>query len=339
MGCILSVTAAWVHQGMEGVRQYESQRREEARTVPNFKDIYPHAYFHNGAEPLAAVSARHSSILEGCAEGSITRRVVGLITTYCLSGDPRDRQTARWVHERLWGQNGQVTPPTTPPTNGSTSTAAVPHPNMFLSIDQCSDWARARKEQREPDRDVSNSISRLQKQLKDRDYIFVIDDTPSMGAHKAQVKDSFCALAEIAKPMDPNRIELIFASSPNSPLKLNNGFYWTFGGTRKRIIAAFDDCKFEQMVGLMEQNLEKILDDRLTTSCRATSLFILTDGKWGSDACGACGVQNQILRLMEFTQQRKSRTLFMVQFVRFGDDPDGIRYLNFLDKLGSAHGW
>jgi hypothetical protein len=70
------------------------------------------------------------------------------------------------------------------------------------------------------------------------------------------------------------------------------------------------------------------------------SIFVCTDGRWAKDEDKAAGVQRPVQRLAEKVQQLKlGRTRVMLQFLRFGDDENGCRYLKYLDDMGEENGF
>ncbi len=162
-----------------------------------------------------------------------------------------------------------------------------------------------------------------------------------MAQYREEMKNTFRTFASIARPMDPNRVELIFASQPHKVLKLNNGLQYTLAGTPHRVEEAFDNCRFDQRTGLMENKLNAVatsITKNVEASC-STSLFVFTDGRWCTDSHCSCGLENVIQRLMKATKLHNDRTRVMVQFIRFGDDLEGIRHLNHLDQFGKQDGW
>jgi hypothetical protein len=67
------------------------------------------------------------------------------------------------------------------------------------------------------------------------------------------------------------------------------------------------------------------------------SVIVFTDGQWGAGSDGA-GMQNPIRTVIETIKDRKlKRTQVMVQFLRFGETPDGIRHLRHLVKFGQEN--
>lgn len=445
MGCIFSVAAVWVVLGPEGVKQYAELRGQETGRSRNFD--HSTACFHNGVDLLDAVKTMHNRVSHYCRHevatpnGGLlaTADIVEILETYCLAEEPKNRKSARSIHERLClldprqepaftdkesgnetyaprtSQGGQNTLRVLPVSHGHENTlpaewteatsqttarsiadsskaasirqrsvdslrvpsssrhdsrlqraastgSAVPRTNHApaasttpvlheknntLTLDYCRDWMAAKKSSQPIPSDlVDKKIRCIQSNLKDREYVFLMDDSGSMAKHRNDMKKAFDVLSFIAKPMDPNRVELRYASRPDTVYKLNNGFFHTtpFGGWG-RVMKSFDDCKFEQLTGHLENHLNRVIRSIIKKQSPVlrerfpTSLFIFTDGMWGVDRQYACGVERCIQQLMDHSKGRRDRTFIMVQFTRFGNDVQGIQHLNYLDKFGSHQDW
>ncbi|OAQ62921.1 kinase domain-containing protein [Pochonia chlamydosporia 170] len=229
------------------------------------------------------------------------------------------------------------------------STEPSPQRDAFLTIDECHEWVDAKKSKRYVDNTVDRAIQRLQKQLKGREHIFLIEDSPSMRSYRKELLDVFLTLSYMAKPMDPNRIELIFASQPSivhKPFPLPS----VLDSLKNRPLReAFKNCQFDLVDGFMEQSLgqvvDKIIREKLVLRPNGSlappvSLFVFTDGRWGKNGDLPCGVEMPIQKLMNSTRRYGGgRTQMMVQFVRFGDDENGMQYLDYLDKFGKKDKW
>lgn len=192
------------------------------------------------------------------------------------------------------------------------------------------------------DPNVKRVILNIQKNLKDRDHLFVIDDTPSMSQHRDKILDAFRGLSYIAKSMDSDGIELTFTSNAaRKPLKSIR---------TAPLISALEQHEFVQDAGLMEvslgQLIRKFVIRRLNgfkatakrnlsnSDAKPLSLYIFTDGAWGEGSSAACGVDGPIRNLIKALRDGFDRTQIMIQFIQFGNDPDGDRYLKYLDGFG-----
>jgi hypothetical protein len=216
-----------------------------------------------------------------------------------------------------------------------------------FSIEQAHEWRKAKKTNSPVDPKVDSVLKRLQMMLKKRDHFFFIDDSPTMRQYKPEIEEAFYTLGYISKSIDTNGIELTFASN----IKDGKIHYNTNAGP---LLEVLKTCRYDQDEGFMEDSLGHLVDDVIIrrlpsggserrfsfSSKKPISIFILTDGRWGRDQLAACGVEKPIRKLMNEIMERKlNRTQVMIQFIRFGNDEDGIRHLEYLDDFGKAEGW
>ncbi|KAM7219499.1 hypothetical protein V8F06_005054 [Rhypophila decipiens] len=73
---------------------------------------------------------------------------------------------------------------------------------------------------------------------------------------------------------------------------------------------------------------------RSTSNANPISVIVLTNGQWGDGKAGS-GIDGAIRRLTHQLKERElKRTQVMIQFLRFGNDENGIRHLDYLGRLG-----
>ncbi|KAK9425369.1 putative Kinase-like domain-containing protein [Seiridium unicorne] len=216
-----------------------------------------------------------------------------------------------------------------------------------LTINDILHYRTAMKSENEPNSNVAFLITKLQSNLSHRDHVFFIDDTHTMFAHREELRRAFTALSYLAKLIDRDGIELIFASNPRK--------IWKKSKT-KELLKILEGHEFVQESGMMEDKLGELLDhkisDRLPLTFRKhqipiskkkeVSIFILTDACWDNDLAelpNAAGVKAPIERLMNKIENKGlNRTQVMIQFIRFGDSENGKRYLDLLDDFGQETG-
>ncbi|KAF4981576.1 hypothetical protein FZEAL_2642 [Fusarium zealandicum] len=210
-------------------------------------------------------------------------------------------------------------------------------PTPLLTFDQASEYRSAMRGNRTLDnslRNTENVISQLKGQLENRDHIFLIDMSETMKEHSMVVQNRFETLGWIAKQFDTNGIELCFSSElpkvykDRSTTKLSSKF-------RNQ---KWNQITFEHKLGIF---VDSIVIPRLSSLRKYTgrrkelNIFILTDGRWGANLDEAAGMEKPIKRLIEKIKEKKlSRTQVALQFLRFGDDEEGKRYLSYLDNFG-----
>lgn len=158
-----------------------------------------------------------------------------------------------------------------------------------------------------------------------------------MRPHGKEVHDLFGLLGYIVKATDPDGIELHFTMSRDRKARarktgqllqiLETVQY--FGTSNIRI----------QLEDILQAYHTKLRDHKPTRSLfnwtrsprpvRRQNVYILTDGVWQP----GCDPTLMIKKLVDNLEQNSmEREQFGIQFIRFGNDPDGIDRLNQLDS-------
>ncbi|GAB1319451.1 hypothetical protein MFIFM68171_09661 [Madurella fahalii] len=246
-----------------------------------------------------------------------------------------------------------------PPPSG-TSPNTTPNPSPISSIGpsifvpQMIDFHTASRAGKPVDPDTARLVEHLEHNLGGRDQLFFIDDSHGMSEHQGAIRDGFRALACIAKRLDPDKVELVFASRP-----------WRVHRARRtrRLRELVEKCEYLGEPHLMEGRVAELIDrviiPRLPLRVcgfnvnplarHKVSVYIFTDGNWAdartptgrsASTDDACGVETQVRRLIEKMKKRKlDRSEVSLHFVRFGDNENGRRYLQRLDDFGGAERW
>jgi hypothetical protein len=203
--------------------------------------------------------------------------------------------------------------------------------------------AKGRRESVE--QEIETSIEHLKHNLHGRHQFFFIDDSRTMKQHASSVTQGLRAMVPIASQLNPSRVWLSFASE-------SWNLHKAWGWNHRKLIQAAERHKYESYPGLMESHLSSLIDDIIIPhlpyrrvlgtnfnprAWKNLSLYIFTDGKWGCDTDRAAGVRDPIERLMNKMRSRHlPRTCVSIHFVRFGDDPAGVKNLQHLDDFGRA---
>lgn len=211
-----------------------------------------------------------------------------------------------------------------------------PSTTESLTMGQLLRWREDEKSpehKRRTPRSVLKTIDKLRKNLKDRDHMFLVVDSPSLGDHRGDVNDAFLALSYLAKKMDDDGIELAYASSATS--KLLKGAHTTrLIQNLERHPYEHDPAKTEASFdGLIRKHVVPRLEDKAS---KPLSLYIFTDGAWGDDfqSSQANGVDLPIRDLIDRLRRHHwGRTHLMLQFISFGNDPAGLEALSYLDNF------
>lgn len=186
-------------------------------------------------------------------------------------------------------------------------------------------------------------VNYLEHNLSRRDQFFFIDDSQTMAAHRATITSGFRALANIAKRLDPNKIELAFASCPHRVHRARR---------TRRLVDQVAKCAYRGDGRLMEKNLAELVDTNIIPGLphrklgfnvnlwarKKLSLYVFTDGEWGDGA--QCGVEGPVRRIIgELKKRGLDRTQVSLHIVRFGDREGAGRHLERLDEFGKEDGW
>ena len=194
---------------------------------------------------------------------------------------------------------------------------------------------------------LEDVVQLLVSNLPGREQFFFIDDSTSMKPHKAEVREVFRAISCVAEELDPNAMELAFASNAG---KIHRARHF---GTLCKKLARHE---FRRDPALMHRCFGRFVNHCIIKKLplrwmgynlnfwarRDTSFYIFTDGRWGTDRepRSACGVAKPIERLMaEMKRRNLDKSEVNLHFVRFGDDEEGKRNLDFLDKFGKQYDW
>lgn len=217
----------------------------------------------------------------------------------------------------------------------------------ILSMQDAADWRKAMKIEGQVSSKVKKVIDELIKNLKGRDFLFLVDDTESMAEHSMQIEVSFQTLAYIAKSIDPNDLELSFVSRPSNIIKSRKTTV-LLEEVRQRL------RRHTCVKGRIESSLSTLINEnimrRLPLSvplfgqfpawCKPITIFVFTDGKWGERVPLGIGMTHPISKLMrEMKKRGLNRTHVMFQFLRFGNDEKGREHLAYLDDFGKEEGW
>lgn len=360
LGCIFAHLAAWVADGFDNMDTFDELRFEQHSSHPRFRKTSYNLSFHDGGHVLPAVhdylSLIASQIIGNGSQDQITPRILNIVKEHMLSSTPGSRLDAKQIQSMIGNILHELKPDAdnddaklqyTPSTRSkhrqsqhrsSQSSSGRP----ILTVDQCVEYREATRNGRVPDPTVQAAINRLKKDLENRDHIFLIDDSQSMNVVRELVRHVFTGLSYVAKQLDDNGIELAFLSTPS---KIHRSQKTT------QLIDMVKTHPYEHNSWMTEDKLGKFFDQAVIPKLhnilarilkgrkRPLTVFIFTDGGWGADDSQAAGVQNPVLRLMREVESLKiSRTWVTLQFIRFGNDRDGERYLRYLDEMGASGG-
>ncbi|KAM0797870.1 hypothetical protein BDR22DRAFT_428266 [Usnea florida] len=202
-----------------------------------------------------------------------------------------------------------------------------------LSVMDAQQWKSDRKQHRPVKLPYGDHLA----DLKDRDHVFLIDNSSSMVSNRKEVCDLLGLLAYIVKGTDPDGIELRFTMTPDRRDKARD----TGPLLRTLETAPFSgESNIRTQVGEIFQDYHaKLRDQKHTRSLlgrrksrrpiRRQNVYIFTDGVWQPN----CDPTDLIKKLVKGLEQNSmNREQFGIQFIRFGNDAEGIKRLNHLDS-------
>lgn len=153
-----------------------------------------------------------------------------------------------------------------------------------------------------------------------------------MKNHWDEVVSLFSVLAWIVKRLDDNGLEMYFTvSSDKKSFRDTTGAVDHLKGMSQSTYPNIDS-RLQQILGKYQEDLARPREGRSFFQLRRSrvkplSLYVFTDGAWqGCDAVAPIETMIEKLRQLGFPKQQVS-----IQFVRFGDDPSGIKILKYLD--------
>lgn len=361
LGAVLSDTCAWIHGGREAQNRYLAQRKEYHARLEGFHGSGFEGCFHDGHKRLSVVDEMHDQIREQCRD-PITPRILDIIEQHMLLDDVNHRLNAREIAVKL-GQimgntKGQCGASHTRANNDSMDSTQSdeerPNGTRRPTLAQLSERLSVQRfvseyESKGSDEgfkaDVEPFMRALHANVPDRDHFFFVDDSTSMDAHRDDVRKLLLTLIYLTEQLDPNKVELAFASNVQKKIYRTN--------RRKRLLARLEKHAFRREPQMMENCFSRLIDSTIIPwlplrfyginfnpfARKPTSIYIFTDGNWGTgDTAG--GVERPIKRLIdELSRRHFEKNQVTLHFIRFGNSETGKENLSYLDSLGTTEDW
>ena len=215
------------------------------------------------------------------------------------------------------------------------------HP--VLSIEKGLQWKNDREHGRYHELDNED----LFEELKGRDHVscsyvqqdfanqghqaFLIDNAESMDAHWSQVKRVFGLLSYMVRDCDPNGLDLYFTNTSKTFKSRNMSTLMGELGTRTPkglpdMRSRFGDIieKYRSKFG--KRKLKSLFRE---SDPRKLSLYVLTDGVWQPKIDLTTTIRTLVSSLEDHKLTNKQ---IGIQFIRFGNDTNGINRLQELDS-------
>ena len=168
----------------------------------------------------------------------------------------------------------------------------------------------------------------------------MIDNAESMGRYRTELRNVLELLSSLVAKYDPDGLDLYFSTQAR---KLKPG-------TNAQMIRELDSRpargypdfreRFASILGSYQEQLgktslrtmgKKLLHPNSTPwkGPRPLSLYVLTDGIWQ----GRGDLIEEVRMLTELLDENKARNKHVgIQFIRFGEDPVGIKRMKMLDS-------
>ncbi|KAF7512559.1 hypothetical protein GJ744_000820 [Endocarpon pusillum] len=172
--------------------------------------------------------------------------------------------------------------------------------------------------------------------LKERDHVFLVDDAATMSLYWPELLSVFHVLAYFVKHTDDDGLDLRFTisgdryNSTRSSTLLDKLQMKTLVGTSD-IESSLGDIVHEYQMYLQqpESNRRFSFTRAKPKGKKALSVYVLTDAVWQPRSNAAEPVSRLVSTLKDLKFPRKQ---VGIQFVRFGNDPEGVEKLQRLDS-------
>ncbi|KAL2213298.1 kinase-like protein [Sarocladium strictum] len=347
------------HNGYQRLQAVNNTHEEVRELLPDYDDITPRIMdMIEGSMLLPRASERQDPYaLFQCLQSLISPLLrlqdhVSVDTFALPSGsiqtsqsfEPLPESSSRPLQPKDETNRLETAKPATQPMHSKDATNnKAPQPT--LTYREAEDYIDCIKAKREPAAKVAETVQLLKANLKDRDFFYFIDTSRTMSGHQREARAALRLYGSLTKRIDQNGLELTFSSSPRTVLKTRDS---------TPLLASFDQQKWEQVA--FEDSFSTFIDYNIiprlplpfkigpferTRYRKRISIFVFTDGRWGRGKDKACGIERlmeNLIRKMTENGVQVTRTQISIQFMRFGDDEDGIRYLDYLDHLGEERG-
>lgn len=363
IAAVLSATCAWVAGGLDLQDDYYRKRKAHQDKIPRFHATLS-GCFHDGEQCIRAVYDMHDHIRHICEaqDDQITPGVLDILEKHVFRKENAlSRSAARDIYSdfdnllaRYIGsdpRDSSSTDSEESDTEGTTDVdGGLADLGRGMTVQQLASFRREGKANNEPNSRVKALVESLKVNVSGRDHFFLIDDSRSMKQQAPLVKEALQELFMITRDLDPDKVELSFASAPSVITQTSRRV--------DRLLDKVDQNHFRResnMLDFFPRFIDEVIMPRLPRKllgfnlnfkarfkCRKpTSVYIFTDGNWANDSDPGGGLTKPLEGLIKEMQYRKlTKQHVSFHFVRFGDNEDGKSILTHLDHLGqSLDGW
>ncbi|KAL8894183.1 MAG: hypothetical protein Q9192_004544, partial [Flavoplaca navasiana] len=296
-------------------------------TPPHTHSQYSPRSFNPG--PALAPLQPQENIVMPIEEASSQSREQANALEHIHSDNPgRSQQAGSGIHPRTPNGHPESRLPSVPQPNPTSQ-----YPTMSvtegLSIKKEKNW----KFVKYPGEDTFHTSDDI---LKKRDHVILIDNAESMGPHRKKVEEVLELLATLTQPYDPDGLDLYFSTEstklrPNHPEKflryLRERPARGRPDFRQRFAKIIED--YQSRFG-QRNSWARLRHPSSTPSKgpRPLSLYVLTNGVWDPK----CTLITEVKSLVALLQEHRYPNKYVgIQFIRFGNDPEGKKRLKTLD--------
>ncbi|KAK3076353.1 hypothetical protein LTS18_013241, partial [Coniosporium uncinatum] len=316
-----------------------------------------HVFAHPSARPgdSTSIISKNSNSRGAISPTETDRRPVSPTSPAVKSRKRSESATARptLVEEPFFAFSSTVhrSYSTTKPANDADNpTISLKDHATFLSIQQALKWKAALKSNSTKKRRESFAeIPCADALLRDRDFVFLLDDSPSMRRHWDPLCQTLEVLAYMVKHFDPNGIDMYFTVLGNCSLGVTKTTELV-GVARSRMpntpteLNRYKPCDVEKRLGeIVERYCGRLREEKWASggtngrrfiggrkeAVRKMCVFVLTNGMW-EDGTKADPLIKGLVGTLDVCDKPADQV--GVQFVRFGSEEKGVRRLRRLDE-------
>jgi hypothetical protein len=168
-----------------------------------------------------------------------------------------------------------------------------------------------------------------------RRFVFIIDDSVTMRSREREVLKVIEVLVWLVRKIDPAGPEIRFTSKPDKkyPIERRPRFLLKIDKFINPVRQWLSGNDAETLCNMKHSFNQVFADANMVDPKRPTSVIILTDGIWeGGGPIEEKGVEACITKVIKRMEEKGlGDTAFTFQFLSFGNDPDGLRRLIYLD--------
>jgi len=182
----------------------------------------------------------------------------------------------------------------------------------YLSLTTCIEWRKAHKKVKKHSKVPPLPGNNMLEGLKERDHVFIVDDSSSMIPIWPDVHRVFETLSYVVKGMSPGGTELYFTISYDTYRRKDTTDL--VGYVEKRICAGETDISYRLNLELQSYTA-KLMNAKAgkKSGLRPISFYVLTNGEWGKglDPNKCIGDMAQLLKTRGMQGQ------VAIQFISF----------------------